>query len=45
MLLNEISRGTATIAGLTIAWAAHYRQVLGRIATDSHGAVRLAPQG
>jgi DNA mismatch repair ATPase MutS len=45
LLLNEIGCGTATIAGLSIARAVHYRQVLGRIAADSHGAVRLAPRG
>jgi hypothetical protein len=45
VLLDESGCGTATFAGLSIARAAHYRQVLGRIAADSHGAVRLAPQG
>ena len=44
-MLDEIGCGSATFAGLSIARAAHYRQVLGRIAADSHGAVRLAPQG
>ena len=45
VLLHQIGRGTPTFAGLSIARAANYRQVLGRIAADSHGAVRLAQQG
>jgi hypothetical protein len=45
VLLDHIGCGTATFAGLSIARAEHYRQVLGRIPADSHGAVRLAPQG
>ena len=45
VLLDEIGRGNTTFAGRSIARAAHYRQVLGRIAADSHGAVRFAPWG
>jgi len=39
------SSSSANFAGQSIALAAHYRQVLGRSAAVSHGAMKLAPRG